>query len=109
MPVSGSYSTFMAGDDKIVRITTDAGTGRKLVVFKDSYGNAEIPFYFGSFDEIWVCDMRYFSLNAVEFIKYTGATDLLFTMCTFSAVGTNANHLETILNNPVTEIKETAN
>ncbi len=109
MPVSGSYSTFMASDDKIVRIKTNAGTGRKLVVFKDSYGNAEIPFYFGSFDEIWVCDMRYFKLNAIEFIKFTGATDLLFTMCTFSAVGTNADHLDVILSNPVTEIKETAN
>ena len=109
MPKNGSYSTFMGGDDKIVRITTDAGTGRKLVVFKDSYGNAEIPFYFGSFDEIWVCDMRYFDLNAVEFVEFTGATDLLFTMCTFSAVGTNANHLQTILNNPVTGITEPLN
>ncbi len=109
MPTNGSYSTFMGGDDKIVRITTDAGTGRKLVVFKDSYGNAEIPFYFGSFDEIWVCDMRYFDLNAVEFVQFTGATDLLFTMCTFSAVGTNANHLQTILNNPVTGITEPLN
>ena len=109
MPTNGSYSTFMGGDDKIVRITTDAGTGRKLVVFKDSYGNAEIPFYFGSFDEIWVCDMRYFDLNAVEFVEFTGATDLLFTMCTFSAVGTNANHLYTILNNPVTGITEPLN
>jgi|GEM_PF-711266 len=106
MPTNGSYSTFMGGDDKIVRITTDAGTGRKLVVFKDSYGNAEIPFYFGSFDEIWVCDMRYFDLNAVEFVEFTGATDLLFTMCTFSAVGSNANHLNVILNNPVTGITE---
>ena len=106
MPASGSYSTFMGGDKKIVRIKPDAGTGRKLVIFKDSYGNAEIPFYFGSFDEVYVCDMRYFDLNGVEFVKFTGATDLLFTMCTFSAVGTNANGLEKILNNPVTEIKE---
>ena len=109
MPASGSYSTFMGGDKKIVRIKTDAGTGRKLVIFKDSYGNAEIPFYFGSFDEIYVCDMRYFDLNGIEFVKFTGATDLLFTMCTFSAVGTNANGLMTILDNPVTEITESAN
>ena len=106
MPVNGSYSTFMGGDKKIVRISTDAGTGRKLVIFKDSYGNAEIPFFFGSFDEIYVCDMRYFDLNAVDFVKFTGATDLLFTMCTFSAVGTNAKGLDKILDNPVSEITE---
>ena len=108
MPTSSMYSTFMGGDKKIVRISTDAGTGRKLVVFKDSYGNAEIPFYFGSFDEIYVCDMRYFDLNAIDFIKFTGATDLLFTMCTFSAVGTNANGLDNVLSNPSTTITETA-
>ncbi|MBO6229890.1 MAG: hypothetical protein J6O50_04925 [Ruminiclostridium sp.] len=108
MPVNGSYSTFMGADNKIVRIKTDAGTGRKLVVFKDSYGNAEIPFFFNSFDEVYVCDMRYFDLNAVEFVKFTGATDLLFTMCTFSAVGTNANGLDKILNNPTTAITEGA-
>ena len=99
MPVSGSYSTFMAGDDKIVRIETDVDNGRKLLVFKDSYGNAEIPFYFGSFEEIYVCDMRYFEPNAIEFIKEHEITDLLFTMCTFSAVGSNANGLVNVLNN----------
>ena len=108
MPTSSMYSTFMGGDKKIVRISTDAGTGRKLVVFKDSYGNAEIPFYFGSFDEIYVCDMRYFDLNAIDFIKFTGATDVLFTMCTFSAVGTNANGLDVVLSNPSVPITETA-
>ena len=108
MPVSSSYSMFMGGDKKIVRISTDAGTGRKLVVFKDSYGNAEIPFYFGSFDEVYVCDMRYFDLNAADFVKFTGATDLLFTMCTFSAVGPNANGLDIALSNPSSVISEGA-
>ncbi len=108
MPTGSMYSTFMGADNKIVRVKTDVDNGRKLIVFKDSYGNAEIPFYFGSFEEICVCDMRYFDLNAIEFIKFYGATDVLFSMCTFSAVGSNAKGLETILNNPVTEIKEGA-
>lgn len=100
MPVGSSYSTFMGGDAKIVRIETDCKNGRKLLIFKDSYGNAEVPFYTGSFQEVYVCDMRYFDLNAVEFIKEQGITDLLFTMCTFSAVGPNAKGLEAVLNNP---------
>lgn len=103
MPVGSSYSTFMGGDKKIVRIETDVNNGRKLLIFKDSYGNAEVPFYFGSFEEIYVCDMRYFDLNAVQFIEEKGITDLLFTMCTFSAVGTNANGLNTALDNPTVE------
>ena len=96
MPVSGSYSTFMGGDAKIVRIETDVKNGRKLIIFKDSYGNAEIPFYTGSFEEITVCDIRYFDLNAVKFIKDMGCTDVLFSMCTFSAVGVNADYIDKI-------------
>ena len=101
MPIGSSYSTFMGGDAKIVRIETDVKNGRKLLIFKDSYGNAEVPFYTSSFEEIYVCDMRYFDLNALQFIKDEGITDLLFTMCTFSAVGPNANGLTNVLNNPV--------
>lgn len=90
------YSTFMGGDAKIVRIETDVKNGRRLLVFKDSYGNAEIPFYMNGYEEIYVCDIRFFDLNAVEFIKENEIDDLLFTMCTFSAGGDNSKYLEVI-------------
>lgn len=100
MPVAYSYGMFMGGDNKIVRIETDVNNGRKLAVFKDCYGNAEIPFLTSGFEEIYVCDIRYFDLNAVEFIKEHGITDVLFTMCTFSATGANCEYIETIRTNP---------
>lgn len=100
MPVAYSYEMFMGGDNKIVRIETDVKNGRKLAVFKDCYGNAEIPFLTSGFEEIYVCDIRYFDLNAVEFIKEHGITDVLFTMCTFSATGANCEYIETIRTNP---------
>ena len=99
-PASGAYSTFMGGDQKIVKIETENKNGRKLCVFKDSYGNAEIPFYIDSFQEIYVCDVRYFDVYAPDFVKDNGITDVLFTMCTFSAVGENA---EGIKNNLLTK------
>lgn len=89
-----AYGVFMGGDNKIVRVDTDVKNGRTLLVFKDSYGNAEIPFYFGSFEHIYVCDVRYFGLNAVDFIKEHSVTDVLFTMCTFSAAGGNCDGIE---------------
>ncbi|MCD8088173.1 MAG: hypothetical protein LUE22_06270 [Oscillospiraceae bacterium] len=95
--VSNSYIMFMGGDDKIVKICTDVDNGRKLLVIKDSYGNAEIPFYTSSFEEIFVIDMRYFNCNLVNFIEDLGITDVLFTMCSYSVVGTNANNLSTLL------------
>ena len=99
-PASGAYSTFMGGDQKIVKIETANKNGRKLCIFKDSYGNAEVPFYIDSFEEIYVCDVRYFDVYAPDFVKDNGITDVLFTMCTFSAVGENA---EGIKNNLLTE------
>ena len=92
-----SYLMFMGGDDKIVKIKTDANNGRKLLIVKDSYGNAEIPFYTGSFEEIFVTDMRYFDCNLVSFIRDMGITDVLFTMCSYSVVGTNADNLMTLI------------
>lgn len=94
--VANSYLVFMGGDEQIVKVKTDVKNGRKLCVVKDSYGNAEIPYYMGSFEEIYVVDMRYFDLNLVDFVNQTGVTDLLFSMCSYSVVGENADNLENL-------------
>ncbi len=94
-PVSW-YLVFMGGDEKITHVTTDVSNDRTLVIVKDSYGNALVPYLTQSFSEIYVIDMRYFELNAVDFMKQVGATDVLFAMNTFSATGTNSTYLETI-------------
>ena len=94
-----AYSTFMGGDQKIVRVDTDVNNGRKIAVIKDSYGNAEIPFLMNSFEQIYVIDMRYFDLNIFDFVEEQGITDVLFTCCTFSAVGPNAEGIHKIQTN----------
>lgn len=95
---SGFYCSFLGSDDRIARIETDVKNGRTLVIFKESYGNALVPFLTSSFEEIYVCDIRYFSPNAVEFCESVGATDVLTAVCTFTAAGTNGNYLSKILN-----------
>lgn len=80
-----AYCTYMGGDAKIVHAASDAGTGRSLIIFKDSFGNALPPFLFGSFDNIWVVDMRYFTHNVVDFIHENGITDILFANNAFHA------------------------
>lgn len=94
--VPNSYLVFMGGDEKVVKVQTDVKNGRKLCIIKDSYGNAEVPFYTGSFEEIYVIDMRYFNCNLVDFIQQMGVTDVLFTMCSYSVYGVNADNLETL-------------
>lgn len=80
-----AYCTFMGGDSKITHVHTSTGNGRKLAIFKDSYGNALPPFLFGSFEDIYVIDMRYFTENAVEYLTENGVTDVLFANNAFHA------------------------
>lgn len=79
------YCTFMGGDAKITHVHTSTGNGRRLAIFKDSYGNALPQFLFGSFEDIYVLDMRYFTYNAIDFLKEKGITDLLFANNAFHA------------------------
>jgi hypothetical protein len=94
---SSWYLVFMGGDERITHVTTDCQNNRKLVIIKDSYGNALVPLLTQSFSEIWVIDMRYFELGAVDFIKEQGITDVLFAMNTFSATGGNSAKLQSIM------------
>ena len=100
-PQSNAYLTFFGGDEQIVKIRTNVKNGRKLLVVKDSYGNAEPGYYMGSFEEIYIVDMRYFNLNLVDFIEQMKISDVLFTMVTYSAFGGNADNLmDLITQNP---------
>ena len=97
--ISSSYCSYLGSDQLIAKITTDVNNGRKLLVIKDSYGNAQIPFYTASFEEIYVIDQRYFDLNLINFINYTGVTDVLFTHNTFALIGAEAELLQWITEN----------
>ncbi len=94
---SSWYLVFMGGDERITHITTDCKNGRKLMIIKDSYGNALVPCLTQSFEEIWVVDMRYFEPGAISFAQEQGITDLLFAMNTFSATGGNSAKLQEIM------------
>jgi len=94
---SSWYLEFMGGADRITHITTDCTNDRRLLIIKDSYGNALVPCLTRSFSEIWVIDMRYFEPKVVDFAKEHEITDVLFAMNTFSAMGGNAKNLETIM------------
>lgn len=93
-----SYYLVFGMDDNIRHVKTKCRNGRNLVIFKDSYGNALLPFLTGSFENIYICDIRYFEINAKNFIEEVGATDVLFAMCTYSAVGPNREYISANLN-----------
>lgn len=95
---SAFYCSFIGSDDRITHIKTDTENGRTLTVFKQSYGNALIPFLTSGFEDIYVCDMRYFDLNGVQFCKDVGTTDLLFADCVMIAAGNGGKYLNLLLN-----------
>lgn len=96
-----SYAgAFLGGDSVWVKIVTGNTNGRKLVIFKDSYGNAFVPFTIGSFEEIYVLDLRNYNRNGVEFCNSVGATDVAFVVSGFTATGSVYKNIEKIRTAP---------
>ncbi len=75
---TGNYSfAFINGDQPFTDIVTTAATGRKLIVFKESYGNAFVPFMVDYYDEIVVIDIREDTKSVAGIIAEYGITDAL--------------------------------
>ena len=80
-----TYGVFLHGDYPLTHIKTDNKTGRKILMTKESFGNAFAPFLVSHFDEVFVVDQRYFELNLTDFIREHGVTDLIFVNNIFAA------------------------
>ena len=80
-----AYCTFMGSDVRITRVETSTPNGRRLLILKDSFGNAIPGYLFYSFEQVHVIDSRYFTLNMVEYVRDNGITDILFANNIFKA------------------------
>lgn len=91
---SGSaYCTFMGGDTKITKVVTSTKNGRRLIILKDSFGNALPGWLFGSFEEIHVIDGRYFTKNMVDYVVNNKITDIVFCNNVFKAYAGGRQYL----------------
>lgn len=63
-------------------IKTDVHNGKKILVVKDSFGNALVPFLLPHYEEIYVVDPRFYNIattgNIVEFVKEKGINEVVF-------------------------------
>ncbi len=84
-----AYCTFMGSDCKITNVKTSTKNGRRLLILKDSFGNAIPGWLFGSFEEINVVDCRYFTKNMVKFVEERRITDILFANNVYKAYSPN--------------------
>ncbi len=90
-----AYCTFMGSDTRITRVKTSTHNGRRVLILKDSFGNALPGYLFYSFEEVHVIDSRYFTKNMVEYVKENQITDILFANNIFKAYssGTYAKYI----------------
>ena len=81
----GAYCTFMGSDTRITHVQTSTHNGRRLLILKDSFGNALPGYLFYSFEDIYVVDSRYFTKNMVDYVHENQITDILFANNIFKA------------------------
>lgn len=63
------YSAFMGGDTAFSHIKVDSQAEKKILVIKDSYGNAFIPFLLPHYGDIFIVDPRYFKNSIYDLIE----------------------------------------
>ncbi|HNW05272.1 MAG TPA: DHHW family protein [Oscillospiraceae bacterium] len=68
-------SMFVCGDQPLTVIRTENHNGRKLLIFKESYGNAFVPYMIDYFEEIVVVDIRKSCKGTGKLIGEYGITD----------------------------------
>ena len=95
---SNGYTKFIHGDAYTTHIQSNVGNGRKLLIFKDSYGNALAPYVLSSFDEVYIADYREFKLNALTFIEEHEITDVCFAMSAFAVNGSKRDYITKLIN-----------
>ncbi len=76
---STKYNCFIAGDNPLSEIhNPNINDGSTIVVVKESFGNAFVPFLVDSYEYVYVIDYRYFDGDLCDFALEKGADDLLF-------------------------------
>ncbi|MGL5353429.1 MAG: DHHW family protein [Clostridium sp.] len=72
------YSIFLRGNNPLTIIKNNENkSGKKILIFKDSYANSMIPFLSANYEEIHVIDLRSFSGKVSEYIKENTFDDIL--------------------------------
>lgn len=85
-----AYSTFMGGDQHLVKVSTGTPGSRRVLIIKDSYGNTLPGYLFYSFNEVHVVDFRYFKENMKQYVADNRITDIVIAFNVFNACSSGA-------------------
>lgn len=72
------YSYFTGTNEPYEKIITKADTGKKLLLFNDSYAHALVPFLTRDYSEIDLIDLRYVNVALDQLVDIHDYQDVLF-------------------------------
>lgn len=72
-----SYLNYSGGDRALLKIETSHTSGRKILIVKDSFGNAFVPYLANHYDEIYVVDPRYYRRSIKALVSENGISDVM--------------------------------
>ena len=80
------YSVFFGGNYGKVEINTSVSNGKRLLVIKDSFANAFVPFLLDEYEEIIMIDLRYYNQSMEKLLDESEFTEVLiiYSMNEFS-------------------------
>lgn len=87
------YLVFLGGNHPEITIKTENYNGKSLLIFKDSFANAFIPFLINDYEKIHVIDLRYFKNDINEYIQNNPVNEYLFLYCTKNFVSNNFTNI----------------
>ncbi len=82
-----TYGVFLMGDNPltVLRSSSENGTGKKIAVVKESYGNAFVPYLTYNYEEVHVVDFRHFGQNLKSYCQINEIDEILFINGVMSA------------------------
>lgn len=87
-----AYGVFLGGDYPLTRITSSVANKRKIIVIKDSYGNAFVPYLTSHYEEVFVVDYRYYNGSIRALMNKHGVEEILFAHNTYVMVAPYTAH-----------------
>ena len=73
------YDLFLRGPQPLIVIESEAGNGRELYLFRDSFGSSLAPLLALGYSKVTIIDLRYIHMMMLDqFIEWTPGADALF-------------------------------
>lgn len=87
---SNAYGVFLGGDYPLMKIVSDVKNKKKILIIKDSYGNAFSPYLTSHYEEVYIADYRYFNGNIKSLMQENKINEILLAHNTYVLNGAYA-------------------